>query len=63
MLTALLLLASAPDSLHVRIARNDSALVAAVSRPVSEWGKGRTQAQIDSGAARYLRANGIVVGK
>ena len=32
-----------------------------VLRPLSEFGKGLTQAQIDSGAARYLRANGIVV--
>jgi hypothetical protein len=30
-------------------------------RPISEYGKGLTQAQIDSGAARYLRENGIVV--
>jgi hypothetical protein len=61
MLTALFIVVAAPDSLHVRIARNDSALVAAVSRPISSYAVGLTQAQIDSGAARYLRENGIVV--
>jgi hypothetical protein len=30
-------------------------------RPVSTYAVHLTQAQIDSGAARYLRANGIVV--
>ena len=61
MLTALRILASAPDSLHVRITRNDSTLVDAVSRPISSYAIGHTQAQIDRGAARYLRENGIVV--
>ena len=30
-------------------------------RPISTYAVGLTQAQIDSGAARYLRENGIVV--
>ena len=59
MLTAILLMVAAPDALHARIARNDSMLVAAVSRPVSDYAKGLTPAQIDSGAARYLRDNRI----
>jgi len=57
----LLALAVAPDSLHASIAASDSTLVAAVSRPISTYAMGLTQAQIDSGADRYLRANGIVV--
>jgi hypothetical protein len=47
MITTLLLFLAASDTTALR--------------PISSYAKGLTQAQIDSGAARYLRENGIVV--
>lgn len=50
MIPLLLILATTPDTTALR--------------PISEYAVSLThQAQIDSGVVRYLRANGIVVGK
>jgi len=51
------------DSLNSKISENDDKLVAAVSKPVSNYAAGLDPQQIAGGAAAYLRDNHIEVAE